>query len=187
MTSHTFPYTTIVENIYFALPSHKSRITDLTYFSHPIHPAIHHPPSQHRQARKGLTRIILTILLLALAVFAAAPAEHETNPRIERRQEISVGSSCAGAEGQWNCMTNSFQRCGSGQWSEVQQCALGTKCSPSGLTYQFHVDFADGYLGAAPPPPPPPPPQSTSGGTRIGDELVGRWLLSGLGLLTVMV
>ncbi|KAI0442517.1 hypothetical protein F4803DRAFT_519311 [Xylaria telfairii] len=137
------------------------------------------PPSQHRQARSGLTRIILTILLLALAVSAAL--DHGANTRIERRQEMSVGSSCAGAEGQWNCMTNSFQRCGSGQWSEVQQCALGTKCSPSGLTYQFHVDFADGYLGAA------PPPQSTSGGTRIGDELVGWCLLSGLGLLTVMV
>ncbi|KAI0452718.1 hypothetical protein F5B21DRAFT_482019 [Xylaria acuta] len=142
-------------------------------------------PSQHRQGRSRLTGVF-TILLFALAVLAApdhkaTTASSTVNPRLERRQETPVGSSCAGAEGQWNCMASSFQRCASGRWSEVQQCALGTRCSPSGLTYQFHVDFADGYLGAAPPPPP------TAGGARLRVSLVGWWLLSGLGLLAAML
>ncbi|RYC59612.1 hypothetical protein CHU98_g6592 [Xylaria longipes] len=135
-------------------------------------------PSQHHQGRIQLTSIS-TILLFALTVLATpgrtATTASAENPGLGRRQGMSVGSSCAGAEGQWNCMTSSFQRCGSGRWSEVQQCALGTQCSPSGLTYQFHVDFAGGYLGAAP---------STSGGAGIRGGLVGWWFL---GLLAVMV
>ncbi|GAW20668.1 hypothetical protein ANO14919_101760 [Xylariales sp. No.14919] len=128
---------------------------------------------QHLQAAR-LT-MIFTLFLLALASLTTA-----TNPRstritaidgkhnLTRRQEMSAGSSCDGSEGQWNCMTSSFQRCGSGQWSEVQQCALGTKCSPSGLTYEFHVDFADGYLGAAP----------TSGASvGSGSSVLVNWLL----------
>lgn len=51
------------------------------------------------------------------------------------------GSGCDGSEGQWNCMTHSFQRCAAGLWSEVMQCADGTECSPAGLTYDFLVDF----------------------------------------------
>ncbi|KAI0486365.1 hypothetical protein F4859DRAFT_367324 [Xylaria cf. heliscus] len=147
------------------------------------------------QGRSQFTKI-LTISLLALAVLAApdhkattapAPAVVDLHPHLDRRQEMSVGSSCEGSEGQWNCMTSSFQRCGSGHWSEVQQCALGTQCSPSGLTYQFHIDFADGYLGAAPLPPSSSPPPSMSGGVCAGGNPVGWWLLSGLGLLALMV
>ncbi|KAI1739296.1 hypothetical protein F4680DRAFT_449042 [Xylaria scruposa] len=139
--------------------------------------------SQRHQGRSQLTSLY-TILLLALAVFATsghtATIATKESPNLERRQGMTVGSSCAGSEGQWNCMTSSFQRCGSGQWSEVQQCALGTQCSPSGLTYQFHVDFADGYYGAAPPP-------STSGGARIRDGRIGWWLLGGIGVFAVVV
>ncbi|KAI1131767.1 hypothetical protein F5Y10DRAFT_261929 [Nemania abortiva] len=132
-----------------------------------------------------LTRLA-TISLLALAAIATSPdltATEDTprTPLSRRDDEMTAGSSCAGSEGQWNCMTSSFQRCGSGQWSDVQQCALGTKCTPSGLTYEFHVDYADGYLGAAPP--------STSGAvpTAGGDPLglVNWWLLSGLGVLVI--
>lgn len=36
-------------------------------------------------------------------------------------------------------MTNSFQRCASGQWSAVMNCAAGTICTPSGLTVEFRV------------------------------------------------
>lgn len=86
-------------------------------------------------------------------------------------------------------VTDSFQRCGSGQWSVVEQCAAGTQCSPSGLTYEFHVDFADGYIGAAPPP--------TSGGggrpTAVaagrvfggGGGLINWWFLAVLGVFAV--
>jgi hypothetical protein len=58
-------------------------------------------------------------------------------------RSMTAGSSCSD-EGQWYCMTSSFQRCASGQWSTVMQCAAGTQCSPSGQSYEFHVDFWNG-------------------------------------------
>jgi hypothetical protein len=82
-------------------------------------------------------------------------------------------------------MTNSFQRCGSGLWSAIQECAAGTQCSPSGLTYEFHVDFANGYLGAAPPTSGGVPTAAAGGGFGGGDGPVNWWLLSGLGGLVV--
>lgn len=42
--------------------------------------------------------------------------------------EMAVGSSCSTSEGEWNCMTTSFQRCASGQWSVVMNTADGTIC-----------------------------------------------------------
>lgn len=36
-------------------------------------------------------------------------------------------------------MTNSFQRCASGQWSVIMNCAAGTICSPAGLTIEFRI------------------------------------------------
>ncbi|KAI0401045.1 hypothetical protein F4802DRAFT_601459 [Xylaria palmicola] len=148
------------------------------------------PPPSHTR--------LSTILLLALAALATATTKGiregegegegegaAATTALPRRQEAdggdepSVGSACPDAEGQWNCMTTSFQRCGAGRWSEVQQCALGTRCSPAGRTYQFHVDFADGYLGAAPPSSP------TSDGVRAtgggAGTLAGWALLGGLG------
>ncbi|KAF2965140.1 hypothetical protein GQX73_g8420 [Xylaria multiplex] len=129
---------------------------------------------------------ISTILFLAhtsLTTGTTTPSTIVTTivekPGVSRRQAMSMsaGSSCDGSEGQWNCMTSSFQRCGSGQWSEVQQCALGTHCSPSGLTYQFHVDFADGYLGAAPQPPPTTSRAPPRGGGGAGGGAIVKWML----------
>ncbi|KAI0102214.1 hypothetical protein GGR51DRAFT_298580 [Nemania sp. FL0031] len=145
---------------------------------------------------------LATISLLALRALATAPAPApapapptEETPNLSppsplsRRDEMSIGSSCAGSEGQWNCMTSSFQRCGSGLWSQVEQCALGTKCTPSGLTYEFHVDYADGYIGAA-----PPPSSSTSSAVPTANALGGGaeglvdwWLLGGLAVLVVRI
>ncbi|KAI1477642.1 hypothetical protein F4774DRAFT_186867 [Daldinia eschscholtzii] len=68
------------------------------------------------------------------------------NATVERRQ-MSEGSSCEGSEGQWNCLTNQWQRCASGQWSAVVDCAAGTMCTPSGLTDDFSVQFANGAAG----------------------------------------
>ncbi|KAI0136096.1 hypothetical protein F4776DRAFT_121660 [Hypoxylon sp. NC0597] len=75
---------------------------------------------------------------------------------IEKRQ-MSVGTSCD-SEGQWNCLTNQWQRCASGQWSAVMDCAAGTICTPSGLTNDFFVSFANGAAGG--------PAPATSGSTR---------------------
>jgi hypothetical protein len=150
--------------------------------------------SYARPRRVGVLSILLLLLLsFSLEVLATAPNLHATDadvpisqlispevdgaPALVRRQALSEGSSCAGSEGQWNCMTNSFQRCGSGQWSAVQQCALGTRCTPAGHTYEFHVDFTDGYLGAAPPP-------KTS--TNAGAPKRSGWL-AGLGLALGLV
>jgi hypothetical protein len=58
------------------------------------------------------------------------------------RDQQAPGSSCPGSEGQWNCMTTSWQRCAAGKWSVVMQCAAGTACVPAGLTYDFKVQFA---------------------------------------------
>ncbi|KAL6694899.1 hypothetical protein J3F84DRAFT_375476 [Trichoderma pleuroticola] len=44
-----------------------------------------------------------------------------------------MGEMCS-PEGQWNCMTTSWQRCASGMWSAVIPCAAGTVCQPFGLT-----------------------------------------------------
>lgn len=83
-------------------------------------------------------------------------------------------------------MTTSFQRCGSGSWSAVEQCALGTQCSPAGLTFEFHVDYANGYIGAGSQPSP-----STSGGaptaaaSGVGRDALRLWLLGVLGALVV--
>ena len=41
-----------------------------------------------------------------------------------------VGTACT-TDGFWNCVGgNSFQRCGSGIWSAVQQLSEGTECTP---------------------------------------------------------
>lgn len=56
---------------------------------------------------------------------------------VHRRAE-AVGSACS-SEGQWNCMTRSWQRCAAGRWSEVVNCAKGTVCAPAGLTNDFRV------------------------------------------------
>ncbi|KAI0018344.1 hypothetical protein F4780DRAFT_751709 [Xylariomycetidae sp. FL0641] len=79
--------------------------------------------------------------LIILATLPAIPLSAVATPEPPgiARREMSAGSPCAGAEGQWNCMTDRFQRCASGQWSVPMQCAAGTRCAPSGLTYDLQV------------------------------------------------
>lgn len=69
-------------------------------------------------------------------------AQH--NPLVRRAEE--VGSACD-SEGQWNCMTSSWQRCASGQWSEEIQCAAGTRCTPSGKADTFAVEYDENDNG----------------------------------------
>ncbi|KAI6348593.1 hypothetical protein MCOR25_010780 [Pyricularia grisea] len=66
-------------------------------------------------------------------------------PRQQRQQ--SVGSTCDGSEGQWNCMTTSWQRCAAGRWSVVVDTADGTTCHPDGLTWDFAVQDRRGQGG----------------------------------------
>lgn len=63
------------------------------------------------------------------------------------RDQQTPGSSCPGSEGQWNCMSNSWQRCAAGKWSVVMQCAAETACVPAGFTYDFKVQFSGQSTG----------------------------------------
>lgn len=60
-------------------------------------------------------------------------------PEIQPRQPINAGEACS-PEGQWNCMTTSWQRCASGSWSGVVSCAMGTICQPFGLTDYITIE-----------------------------------------------
>lgn len=69
----------------------------------------------------------------------------KTASLVIRQNEMKVGSSCHGLEGEWNCMTTTFQRCASGQWSLVLDTAFGTVCEPEGFTYDFQPAFASWF------------------------------------------
>ncbi|KAL7945962.1 hypothetical protein V8C42DRAFT_322085 [Trichoderma barbatum] len=64
------------------------------------------------------------------------------------------GDMCS-PEGQWNCMTTSWQRCASGMWTAAVPCATGTICQPFGLTdfitieHEPSVDNGDADQGHA--------------------------------------
>ncbi|KAL7820014.1 hypothetical protein V8C26DRAFT_379029 [Trichoderma gracile] len=62
-----------------------------------------------------------------------------TQPDVQPRQPINAGEACF-PEGQWNCMTTSWQRCASGSWSGVVPCATGTICQPFGLTDHITIE-----------------------------------------------
>ena len=93
---------------------------------------------------------LLLLAASALTTFARAsePDDNLTSRLDLRQPDMSAGAACS-PEGQWNCMTNSFQRCASGIWSPVMSCAQGTQCSPAGLSDTMHVEFAGGGDGAA--------------------------------------
>ncbi|KEF63698.1 uncharacterized protein A1O9_01676 [Exophiala aquamarina CBS 119918] len=44
------------------------------------------------------------------------------------------------SEGEYNCLTSSFQRCASGQWSPVMPLAAGMQCSTPGLSANFAMN-----------------------------------------------
>jgi hypothetical protein len=111
---------------------------------------------QHlRPLGRGLTSLtgLLLVYSLILSLFPVAQAlavaitlpyrpaldQPSVEAQVAPRAAQAVRSACSGSEGQWNCMTNSWQRCASGQWSVVMNCAAGTICQPAGLTYDFHV------------------------------------------------
>ncbi|KAK2025127.1 hypothetical protein LX32DRAFT_696663 [Colletotrichum zoysiae] len=119
--------------------------------------------------RKGggaLSALLIFFLLVALAAADALDEEETANATALRdlsRLYLVPEASCAGYEGQWNCLSDRFQHCAGGQWSAVLSCSSGggggfaesdgsgsgsgsSLCSPLGRTDV--VDF-EGECGAA--------------------------------------
>ncbi|CEJ93148.1 hypothetical protein VHEMI08759 [[Torrubiella] hemipterigena] len=105
------------------------------------------------------------IALLALAASASASASG-----LAVRAE-QAGVPCS-QEGQWNCMTRSFQRCASGLWSREQPTAKGMICAPAGYTMDVRLEH-DGSVnnggGVHGGPVNPPPRTGTNRGDSRGD------------------
>lgn len=101
---------------------------------------------------KGIlaTMVQLTVAFAVQTTSSTAPTplpsdgtahlDHASFPR--QNNAMDVGSSCAGAEGAWYCLSSTFQRCASGEWSAVFNCADGTVCEPEGFTNDFQSAFA---------------------------------------------
>jgi hypothetical protein len=95
--------------------------------------------------QRRLALLLLALLLFATSVCLATPATarpvaaHLANGHTVSRRAEAAGSECS-TEGQWNCMTTSWQRCASGVWSLEMAMAQGTRCSPAGLTDDFHIE-----------------------------------------------
>ncbi|KAK2037988.1 hypothetical protein LZ31DRAFT_142541 [Colletotrichum somersetense] len=115
--------------------------------------------------RKGgaLSALLIFFLLVALAAAAADALDEEETANATALRDLShlylvPDASCAGHEGQWNCLSDRFQHCAGGQWSAVLSCSSGggaesaesdssgSLCSPLGRTDV--VDF-EGECGAA--------------------------------------
>lgn len=61
---------------------------------------------------------------------------------------MAYGSPCSD-EGAWFCMSTTFQRCASGQWTMAQDCSPGTQCEPLGLTYNASQPAFGVYDGSS--------------------------------------
>ncbi|PKS11819.1 hypothetical protein jhhlp_001112 [Lomentospora prolificans] len=122
-----------------------------------------------RILRLPMSSFLYTLLLflfsgrsmLAGAVLSSDAGDMSSPSPRELRPRQAAGSGCEGSEGQWNCMTDSWQRCADGIWSIEMPCSDGTICSPAGLTYDFEIlhseDQGDGSGGRPP----------ASGGTKV--------------------
>ncbi|KAI1802762.1 hypothetical protein F4811DRAFT_380665 [Daldinia bambusicola] len=153
--------------------------------------------SRNRRPRPILAMLLIHILFMCIPFISATPTispsqlssaldfsdsaeitlsqSRHGNSTIERKQ-MSEGSSCDDSEGQWNCLTDRWQRCAAGKWSAVVDCAPGTICTPSGLTDDLSVQFENGAAGP-----------STSDGTRRFEVGVECWIfISFLGGVNVV-
>lgn len=71
----------------------------------------------------------------ALTPLSSANSTNDTKALVHRQIGPQAhGSSCVD-EGAWFSMSTNFQRCASGEWSIVQDCAPGTQCEPLGITH----------------------------------------------------
>ncbi|WYZ35109.1 hypothetical protein EsH8_I_001385 [Colletotrichum jinshuiense] len=113
------------------------------------------PQIQTCRRRGVLATILLTFLALLLNGASAAPSpspdsvapldEAATNTTLQDLSHlyIDVDASCVGYEGQWNCLSNKFQHCSGGKWTEAVSCTgnsgsasntAETLCTPLGRT-----------------------------------------------------
>lgn len=109
-----------------------------------------------------------------------APAQPRFHHLLARDGQ-SAGSSCSD-EGQWNCMTNSWQRCAAGRWSVTMACAKGTTCYPAGLTHDFKIQH-DGSVNGNGGAPTTSVASSSAGERRWGQGTA----VMGLGLVVWMM
>ncbi|KAM0437796.1 hypothetical protein ACHAPT_002161 [Fusarium lateritium] len=74
-----------------------------------------------------------------LIIPEAPPKDLVARTLVRRAEEAGAGCS---TEGQWHCMTNSFQRCAGGHWSVEMAMSEGTRCTPAGYTddYNFQIE-----------------------------------------------
>ncbi|TKW49360.1 hypothetical protein CTA1_5844 [Colletotrichum tanaceti] len=116
--------------------------------------------------RRGLLSAVLnllsasTLLLVGRASASPSPAtapleEATANTTLQDLSHLYLApeASCAGHEGQWNCLSDRFQHCADGRWSALLSCSgasgdqpAASLCSPLGRTDL--VDF-EGECSAA--------------------------------------
>ncbi|KAK2005614.1 hypothetical protein LZ32DRAFT_664251 [Colletotrichum eremochloae] len=99
--------------------------------------------------RKGVLSALLIFFLLA--TLADALDEATANATLQDLSHLYLvpEASCAGHEGQWNCLSDRFQHCVDGLWSDILSCSgaetasaveadsgsgSGSLCSPLGRT-----------------------------------------------------
>ncbi|KAL0936086.1 uncharacterized protein CTRU02_208301 [Colletotrichum truncatum] len=114
----------------------------------------------------GRQRVIAALLFLALCTnLSTAAPEPRPNPQpipdVEALTEEAINattldisslrqvtdSDCSGYEGQWNCLSDTFQHCSGGKWTSALSCSgdsgsqdtQNTLCTPLGRTEV--VDF----------------------------------------------
>lgn len=121
-----------------------------------IRTKMHSKREAHRQNSTFRSNLLLSILTALLFITTASASKVALQPNTLQPRAEAVGGACSN-EGQWNCMTHTWQRCASGRWSVVMDCAKGTICTPAGLTDNFRVQH-DGSGGAT----------TTSGGSGSG-------------------
>ncbi|PNY25396.1 Uncharacterized protein TCAP_04667 [Tolypocladium capitatum] len=137
-------------------------------------------PFMSSPGRSFLSTMVLLPSILVLQAWAqttlssASSTISSTNDLVRRAQ--AQGSECS-SEGQWNCMTSSWQRCASGRWSVITACAAGTRCTPSGLTNDFRVEHDGSVNGGG--------GGSGGGGLSLGPKGPGGPPL--LGIMTLFV
>lgn len=125
--------------------------------------------------------ILFFLLLTAMRGFTLQSTQlpKPRYPTLHQRSE-DPGSVCD-QEGQWKCMSTSWQRCASGRWSVIMSTAIGTTCAPLGLTADFHIQSDPSALQVP----------YTSGGVMptydTQGNLMGRSMIAtGLGIVTLV-
>ncbi len=86
--------------------------------------------------------LLFTLVFLFSYTLASDDALSASIQRLRRQSNSKfqrVGSSCSD-EGQWICMSSSWQRCASGEWSVVMPMSDGTVCTPGGSSDDIKIE-----------------------------------------------